>query len=141
MNRIDQIYNEDKIYKKLLRDTARKINDNPDDRIEQLCGFGWQWTADRFNPNEIYYNRFQGQVPVNLQVYKEGKSNDTELVKVFEFFSHGDNPLWSHFVCRGSGEIVGGPGTTTRRIAMCPFRGYKQLGFRWVIRPTDSEPE
>ena len=106
-----------------------------------LIGFGWKWTSDRFNPNEIYYNRFQGQVPLPMQVYKENHKGESEPVKVYEFFAHGDNPQWSAFVCRGAGEIIGGPGTTTRRIALSPLRGYKQVGFRWVIRNNEPSDE
>ncbi|MCD4656340.1 MAG: formylglycine-generating enzyme family protein [Planctomycetes bacterium] len=139
---LEGFYFQDAVrYKKLLRDTARKVNDDPENRLETLVGFGWQWTKDRFNPNEIYFNRFQSQTPLSMQVYQETTNGDPEPADVYEFFAHGDNDQWSHFVCRGSGEILGGPGTTTRRIAMNPLRGFKQVGFRWIIQPQDIDED
>jgi hypothetical protein len=40
----------------------------------------------------------------------------------------------SHFVLKGSPEIIGGPGLTVRRYAAYPLRGYNNVGFRWIVR-------
>ena len=139
---LEGFYFQDAVrYKKLQRDTARLVNGDPENRLEMLVGFGWQWTKDRFNPNEIYYNRFQSQSPLMLQVYMETLNGEPEPVDVYDFFAHGENNQWSQFVCRGSGEILGGPGTTTRRIAMNPLRGFKQVGFRWIIQPQNIDDD
>ena len=35
---------------------------------------------------------------------------------------------------KGSPDVIGGPGLTTRRYAAYPFRGYRNIGFRLVAK-------
>jgi hypothetical protein len=41
----------------------------------------------------------------------------------------------AYFVVRGSPDIIGGAGLTTRRFAIFPLRGYGNVSFRIVVRP------
>lgn len=118
----------------LLDDTSRPVaaDDGEHDRIEMLLGFGWQWTEDRYQETEDGYNRFENNqynLRSDIRAYFEG-----QRVPVFDYFAPGFNPDWSYFVGRGAPEILGGPGTATRRFALLPLRGYRQVGFRWVLQ-------
>ena len=60
-------------YERLVEATSRPARD---DRIEMLLGFGWHWTADRFDEDERRYSRFaDGACPRAFErPRKEGQS-------------------------------------------------------------------
>ena len=47
------------------------------------------------------------------------------------------SPTDSLVVLKGSPDVVGGPGLTTRRYAAYPLRGYFNTGFRLVCEEID----
>ena len=123
-----------KIYDELLHNTSRIVQgeDDQESRIYELEGFGWQWTLDRYSENERKYNRFESAL---YPIYSgaECVSPEGEPLKVYDYRPN-ENPSDAYFVLKGTPEVVGGPGMTTRRYAAYPFRGYRNVGVRWLIR-------
>jgi formylglycine-generating enzyme required for sulfatase activity len=127
-----------KEYARLLSATGRKINGKS---IDQLLGFGWQWTLDRFNESERKYNRFENpNYPVftDIEVACAGKEDEPLTVYEYEPYRSLESAF---FVLRGSPDVIGGAGLTTRRFAVFPLRGYRNISFRIVIRPEDAGGE
>ncbi|MHC4664150.1 MAG: SUMF1/EgtB/PvdO family nonheme iron enzyme, partial [Planctomycetota bacterium] len=122
-------------YERLLEATGRHVNGK---RIDQLLGFGWQWSLDRYNETERKYNRFES---ANYPVYSEREAvaagDEEKSLTVYEYepYRSLDSP---HFVLRGSPDVIGGAGLTTRRFAAFPLRGNRNISFRITIRPEDS---
>ncbi len=118
-------------YKELLNDTAREV---PDDLLYQLTGFGWHWTSDRYDEKERKYNRFDSsEYPVYETVaccLKDGGA--AVKAYAYERYSNVHSP---YYVLRGSPDVLGGPGLVVRRYSAYPLRGYRKVGFRWVIKP------
>ena len=129
---LDNYYEKDKKrYRKLLEDTARLTPTGQ--RIEQLEGFGWHWTCERFDELERKYQRFSHNYPL----YRGRKSieldrGNEKTVDVFDYQPEV-NTRFSYFALKGSPEVLGGPGVTTRRYAAYPLRGYDNAGFSYVI--------
>jgi formylglycine-generating enzyme required for sulfatase activity len=116
-------------YEELLRETARHVNE---ELLHHLCGFGWQWTSDRYDEKERKYNRFE---TTEYPEYKDipCKLKDGQSVKVYDY-EPNRNVRSSYFVMRGAPDVLGGPGLVTRRYSAYPLRGYRKVGFRWVIK-------
>lgn len=117
-------------YGDLLENTAKLHADG--NKIYMLLGWGWQWTVDRYTEEELKYNRFD---PKNHPVNRDRKFKNAATGKdetVFRFRPNA-NIESSFFVVRGSPDVIGGPGTTTRRFALNPLRGYRNVGFRYVF--------
>ncbi len=117
-------------YEELLSETARKVGD--DQLLYHLTGFGWQWTSDRYDERERKYNRFAS---TEYPLYEDipCKLNNEEQVKVYEY-EPNRNVGSSYFVMRGAPDVLGGPGLVTRRYSAYPLRGYRRVGFRWVVK-------
>ncbi|MCX7803586.1 MAG: formylglycine-generating enzyme family protein [Planctomycetota bacterium] len=118
------------LYEKLVGDTLRPLPDGKS--IAMLEGFGWQWTCERYDEAERRYSRFQDpNYPrfERLEVFEEGKE---EPVPVYDYKPWKDVQS-GFYVLKGSPEILGGPGLTVRRYAAYPLRGYRNVGFRWVV--------
>lgn len=120
-------------YRKLLSETARKIGKQ--EKLKMLLGFGWQWTIDRYDDSERKYNRFQSaDYPTYYGQECRLESDPDVTLKVYDYQPDRVPKNRSSFVLRGAPQIVGGPGTTTRRFAAFPLRGYKNVGFRYVFQ-------
>ncbi len=121
-----------KEYNRLKEDTAKKSPDGGN--IHQLLGFGWQWTIDRFDPTEYKYNSFDvhNYPVISSTECKYDPGGDP--VPVFEY-KPNSNMNHAYYVVRGAPDVIGGPGTVTRRFSMYPLRGYDNVGFRFVFRP------
>jgi len=116
-------------YDELLEETAREVND---DKLYHLTGFGWQWTSDRYDEGERKYNRFKStEHPICENV--TCKLETGSKVKVYEY-DPNRNVQNSYFVMRGAPDVLGGPGLVTRRYSAYPLRGYRKVGFRWVVK-------
>lgn len=127
---VDEFYaaNRQK-YEELLSETARKAGD---DVLYQLTGFGWQWVCDRYDEGERKYNRFESaEYPIFEDI--PGRFADGRPVKVYDY-EPNRNVRSSYFVMRGAPDILGGPGLVTRRYSAYPLRGYRKVGFRWVVK-------
>lgn len=131
---LSNYYEKDKKrYQKLVEDTARLTPTGQ--RIEQLEGFGWHWTCERFDELERKYQRFSakdcpvfaGRKCVELDQGKE------RAIVVYDYQPQM-NARFSYFALKGSPEVLGGPGLTTRRYAAYPLRGYDNVGFRYIVR-------
>jgi hypothetical protein len=110
-------------YGDLLNKTAKPVGDQ---QIEQLLGFGWQWTSDRFDARMPRYERLF-QLPKNKHKDLSGK-----LIDVYDYQPH-QHIDHANFVVRGAPYNLGGPGLTTRRFALFPLRAYPDVGFRWGL--------
>ncbi len=121
-----------KEYTTLLEETARVVKEGV--KIHQLEGFGWQWTCDRYADDERKYLRFEDHDYPRwsgvrcTEVAKPGQS-----VVVHDYRANS-NLKCSFFVLKGSPDIIGGPGLTTRRYAANPMRSYPNVGFRIAIQ-------
>jgi len=124
-------FHNEREYQRLLQDTARKAPDGQD--IYQLTGFGWQWTLDRYDPTEHKYSNFDihNYPVVRSPSARYEPGGDTQ--PVFEY-KPNSNISNSFFVARGAPDIIGGPGTVTRRFSVYPLRGHDNVGFRYVFR-------
>jgi formylglycine-generating enzyme required for sulfatase activity len=118
-----------KSYEELMENTARRLDGQA---IYQLEGFGWHWTCDRYSDTELKYSRFSDpdyphftDVPCLVAPGKRAE--------VYHYVPNR-NPGDSFVVLKGSPDVVGGPGLTTRRYAAYPLRGYGNVGFRLVRR-------
>ncbi len=121
-----------KAYEVLLSDTSRKIERR--DRLYQLEGFGWQWTLDRLDHGEIRYSRFKDPGYRRYQDSTCKLADDPQTdAEVFDY-----RPITkmdcSLFVLKGSPEVVGGPGITTRRYSAYPLRAFHNVGMRVVVK-------
>jgi formylglycine-generating enzyme required for sulfatase activity len=117
-------------YRELLENTAKVDPDGG--KIYMLLGWGWQWTVDRYAEEELKYSRFD---PRNYPLLKDRTYRDTQAYKnvtVFKYRPNADIES-SYFVVRGAPDVIGGPGTTTRRFALNPLRGYRNVGFRFAF--------
>ncbi len=120
-----------KAYQTLLEETARMVDEK--NKIYQLDGFGWQWTLDRYNDDERKYLRFEDfAYPHYDAVTCREKGKEDARLTVFEY-QQVANVQRANFVLKGSPDIVGGPGITTRRYGANPFRAYPNVGFRIVV--------
>ncbi|MHC5035963.1 MAG: formylglycine-generating enzyme family protein [Planctomycetota bacterium] len=126
-------FHNDKEYQKLLEATAKRAPDGQD--IYQLIGFGWQWTIDRFDPTEHKYNNFDIHNYPMRRAPECRIESGGDALPVFEYKPNA-NMSNSFFVVRGAPDVVGGPGTATRRFSMYPLRGHDNVGFRFVFRQT-----
>jgi hypothetical protein len=124
-------FHNEKEYQKLLENTAKKSPDGQN--IYQLLGFGWQWTIDRYDPSAHKYSNFDVyNYPVlRSPVCRYEPGGDA--LPVFEY-KPNSNMSHSYYVARGAPDVVGGPGTATRRFSMYPLRGHENVGFRFVFR-------
>ncbi len=116
-------------YEELIEETARAAGDR---MLYHLTGFGWQWTSDRYDERERKYNRFEN---TDYPVY-DGvpcKLKDGTGARIYEY-EPNRNVRSSYFVMRGAPDVLGGPGLVTRRYSAYPLRGYRKVGFRWVIK-------
>ena len=132
---IEHFYVSDQsAYQGLVRDTSRRISD--EERLYMMEGFGWQWTTDRLDDTEVRYSRF-----VDPRYRKwEAKpcrliGNGNGNIDVYDYRPNTRIES-SHFVLKGSPEILGGPGLTTRRYSAFPLRAYPNVGFRIAMHPT-----
>jgi len=117
-------------YRQLMEQTARRLGDGRS--IYQLQGFGWHWTSDRYSETERKYNRFDDpEYPRYTAVpcIEPGGAR----AKVYHYVPNR-NPKDSFIVLRGSPDVLGGPGLTTRRYAAYPLRGYVNVGYRLVCQ-------
>ncbi len=128
---IDYYFVPDKaLYERLVKDTSRPLHDGKS--IAMLEGFGWQWTCERYDESERRYGRFQdANYPLfdRLEVFEEGGNGP---VPVYDYKPWRDVQS-GFYVLKGSPEVIGGPGLTVRRYAAYPLRGYRNVGFRWVV--------
>lgn len=120
-----------KEYNTLLEETSRIVREGQ--KIQQLEGFGWCWTRDRYSDDERKYLRFDDH-----DYPRWAASRFTEKTKpgqevVVHDYRPNSNLKCSTFVLRGSPDVIGGPGLTTRRYAANPLRSYPNVGFRIVI--------
>ncbi len=118
-------------YNQLMEETARMIDDK--NKVYQLEGFGWQWSCDRYNDDERKYIRFEDfAYPRYDAVTCREKGNEAGRLTIFDYqpVSHVNR---ANFVLKGSPDIIGGPGITTRRFAANPMRAYPNVGFRIVV--------
>lgn len=117
-------------YEQLLEQTAKK---DGSEFLLMLEGFGWHWTCDRYDEDERKYNRFEDS---DYPVYR-GKScrlkDGKEPLTVYKY-TPNVNMKSSYYILKGSPDIIGGPGITTRRYAIYPLRGYSNVGFRFVVK-------
>ncbi|MHC4600069.1 MAG: SUMF1/EgtB/PvdO family nonheme iron enzyme [Planctomycetota bacterium] len=124
-------FHNEREYQRLLENTAKRSPDGQN--IYQMLGFGWQWTIDRYDPSAHKFSNFDVyNYPVlrtPLCRYEPGG----DPLPVFEY-KPNSNMSHSHFVARGAPDVVGGPGTVTRRFSMYPLRGHENVGFRFVFR-------
>ena len=125
---LDSLFADGSRYQDLLSKTSRLVGDQ---ELQQLLGFGWQWTTDRFDARMPRYERIF-QLP--REEYKDAQG---QLVDVYDYQAHQhiDHP---HFVVRGAPYNLGGPGLTTRRFALYPLRAYPDVGFRWGLSEDDA---
>lgn len=120
----DGLYADRREYRRVLDATARRCGDAGS--LEQLLGFGFQWTSDRFDHRERRYARFSaGRYPQSAAAEIDGP------VYAYRPVSDG---RYIDFVIRGAPALIGGPGLTTRRFAACPMRGSRDIGFRIAIQ-------
>lgn len=124
-------FHNEREYQRLLEVTAKKAPDGQD--IYQLVGFGWQWTLDRYDPTEHKYSNFDiHNYPLKRHpVCRYERGGDP--IPVFEY-KPNSNMSNAYFVARGAPDVIGGPGTVTRRFSMYPLRGHENVGFRFVFR-------
>ncbi len=116
-------------YTTVLEKTSRHVGK---DKLKMLLGFGWQWTIDRYDDSERKYNRFESaNYPLFLDVQCFDANDPEKPVRVFEYQPRPSGR--GSFVLRGAPQVIGGPGTTTRRFAGFPLRGYRNVGFRYVL--------
>ena len=119
-----------KTYNELMENTARRVDDKR--RLYQAEGFGWHWTCDRYSPTELKYGRFRD---ADYPRYKGAPCLDRKKQRVEVFhYEPNRNPRDSYAVLKGSPDVIGGPGLTTRRYAAYPFRGYRNIGFRLAAK-------
>jgi formylglycine-generating enzyme required for sulfatase activity len=124
-------------YKKALSETAKNVGGKP--VIQMLLGFGWHWTIDRYDESERKYNRFEStDYPVFGRVRCLDISDADKPVKVYEYRPNSLARNNSLFVLRGSPQVIGGPGATTRRFSAFPLRGNQNVGFRFVFRSPEA---
>ncbi len=120
-----------KDYDDVLRRTCRELAGG--ERIYQLEGFGWQWTLDRFDPAERRYSRFRDR---EFRVFNRLVCREVGRrapLTVFEYEPNA-NVGDSHFVLKGSPDLVGGGGLTMRRYAANPLRGHPRIGIRLAVQ-------
>lgn len=118
-------------YEKVLEETVRLVDD--DRKIYQLEGFGWQWTLDRFNDDERKYLRFEDHDYPRWQEREvREKGREREPLRIHDYRPESNVNRWT-FVLRGSPDVIGGPGLTTRRYSANPLRAYPNVGFRYVL--------
>lgn len=123
-------------YEQLVKDTSRKIARR--DRLYQLEGFGWQWTVDRLNEDEIRYSRFKDPG------YRRYRGKPCKIVDdpkgEVEVFDYRPNPKVDspYFVLKGSPDVLGGAGITPRRYGAFPLRGYPNVGLRLVVKDREG---
>ncbi len=117
-------------YGELLENTAKVHPDG--NRIYMMLGWGWQWTVDRYAEEELKYSRFD---PRNYPVCRDRTYRNTATEKDETVFKYRPNANIesSYFVVRGAPDVIGGPGTATRRFALNPLRGYRNVGFRFAF--------
>jgi hypothetical protein len=114
----------------LLVVPARAVDDRS--RVYQLEGFGWQWTCDRYDDNDRKYLRFQdADYPRYEDRPVKEKGRDAALT-VYDY-QPMSNMKCPTFVLKGSADVLGGPGVTTRRYSANPLRAYPNVGFRIVV--------
>ncbi|MCU0724005.1 MAG: hypothetical protein MUC63_10405 [Planctomycetes bacterium] len=118
-------------FQTLLEETAKRAPDGQD--VYQLLGFGWQWTCDRYDPVEHKYNRFHPDTYPTCRSLAGRFEPEGPTIPIYQY-KPNSNMSHSYFVVRGSPDVVGGPGTTTRRFSVYPMRGYRNVGFRFVFR-------
>jgi formylglycine-generating enzyme required for sulfatase activity len=120
-----------KAYQALLDETVRMVDEK--NKIFQLEGFGWQWTCDRYNDDERKYLRFEdGDYPRFDAVTCREKGREDGRLNVYDY-QPVTNVQRSMFVLKGSPDIIGGPGLTTRRFGCNPLRAHPNVGFRFVM--------
>jgi formylglycine-generating enzyme required for sulfatase activity len=140
---VEDYYQKDReLYARLLRSTSRRLGakgapggegeEGGAVEIHQLEGFGWHWTRDRYNETERKYSRFEDP-DYPLFTAAPCATSDGTRVKVRHYVANR-SPRDPLFVLKGSPDVVGGPGTTTRRYAVYPLRGYTNVGFRLVCQ-------
>jgi formylglycine-generating enzyme required for sulfatase activity len=119
-----------KTYNELMESTARRLEG--DRKLYQMEGFGWHWTCDRYSPTELKYGRFKDP---DYARYKGAPclGRNRQPVEVLHY-TPNRNPRDSYTVLKGSPDVIGGPGLTTRRYAAYPLRGYGNVGFRLVAK-------
>jgi formylglycine-generating enzyme required for sulfatase activity len=119
-------------YKEVMDSTARTVAEGR--TLYQLEGFGWHWTVDRYSETERKYSRFQDP---DYPKYTARPCIEPpgERTMVYDY-APNRNPKDPFFVLKGSPDVVGGPGLTTRRYATYPLRGYFNVGFRLVREET-----
>lgn len=120
-------------YSELLENTAKVHPDGQ--KIYMLLGWGWQWTVDRFAEEELKYSRFDPRI---YPLYKERRYRDATTGSELEVYRYRPNANIdsSYYVVRGAPDVIGGPGTSTRRFALNPLRGYRNVGFRFLFQET-----
>jgi hypothetical protein len=119
-------------YKEVLDSTSRVLFE--DKRLYQLEGFGWHWTVDRYSDTERKYSRFADP---DYPKYNGAPCIEPGGGRATVYnYAPNRNPKDSFIVLRGSPDVVGGPGLTTRRYATYPLRGYFNVGFRLVREQT-----
>jgi formylglycine-generating enzyme required for sulfatase activity len=124
-------YRNKREYSRLLEETVRLVDDK--NKVYQLEGFGWHWTCDRYNDDERKYLRFEDHdYPRWTAVTCREKDRETEPLTVFDY-QPNSNVARACFVLKGSPDIIGGPGLTTRRYSANPLRAYPNVGFRIVV--------
>lgn len=121
------------VYLKQLEATARVVT-TPDGKkgyLYELEGYGWHWTFDQYSENVHRYNHFDSHVHPH---YEKVRCVDPsgQALTVYEWEAKYDRNA-PYVVLKGSPEVIGGPGMTTRRYAAYPLRGYENVGFRWII--------
>lgn len=122
-----------RIYNELMESTARKLPEG--EVLYQLEGFGWNWTCDRYSEMERKYSRFKDP---DYPRYKKAPCIEAGGARAEVFhYVRNRSPTDSLVVLKGSPDVVGGPGLTTRRYAAYPLRGYFNTGFRLVCEETD----
>jgi formylglycine-generating enzyme required for sulfatase activity len=126
-------FKHQKDYNELLENTAKVHPDG--NKIYMTLGWGWQWTVDRYAEEELKYSRFD---PRNYPLCRDRQYRDVAADKDATVFKYRPNANIesSYFVVRGAPDVIGGPGTTTRRFALNPLRGYRNVGFRFVFETT-----
>ena len=131
----DFYFRNKKKYEELLEDTARVLDEKT--KILQLEGFGWQWTCERYTEDEIKFMRFQDADYPRWEARTCKLRAGDERVTVFDY-QPTVNVQSPNYLLKGSADIVGGPGLTTRRYAANPLRAYANVGFRIVVPEDES---